>query len=80
MYRQGGNEAHRHLLDYPNAPLPDADSYFYATHYFHTALDVSACVTDGHSGFYLLTLKGSQQEGLIGVKGAVRVSSEEIWA
>ena len=99
----------RYLLDYPNAPLPDADSYFYwekvdfglkptirlnhaviyrgrtqgrnfatvaikqlyATHYFHTALDVSACVTDGRSGFYLLTLKGSQQEGLTGVKGAV---------
>jgi hypothetical protein len=61
----------RYLLDYPNAPLPDADSYFYATHYFYTALDVSACITDGHSGFYLLTLKGSQQEGLTGVKAAV---------
>jgi hypothetical protein len=99
----------RYLLEYPNAPLPDADSYFYwenvdfglkptirlnhaviyrgrtqgrdfatvaikqlyATHYFHAALDVSACVTDGRSGFYLLTLKGSQQEGLTGVKGAI---------
>jgi hypothetical protein len=47
----------------------------YATHYFHTALDVSACVDDGAaagpSGFYLLTLKGSQQEGLTGVKGSI---------
>ena len=105
-------ELRRYLLDYPNASLPGADSYFYwekvdfglkptirlnhaviyrgrtqgrdfatvaikqlyATHYFHTALDVSACVTDGapgHAGFYLLTLKGSQQEGLTGVKGSM---------
>lgn len=36
----------------------------YAMHYFHTALDVSVCVTDGTAGrpgFYLLTLKGSHQ-------------------
>jgi len=47
----------------------------YATHYFHTALDVSVCVDDGATdaphGFYLLTLKGSQQEGLTGVKGSI---------
>ncbi|HZR22865.1 MAG TPA: hypothetical protein VFA59_04700 [Vicinamibacterales bacterium] len=47
----------------------------YATHYFHTALDVSVCVDDepgGHArGFYLLTLKGSQQEGLTGMKGSL---------
>jgi hypothetical protein len=47
----------------------------YATHYFHTALDVSLCVDDGSAGrgrgFYLLTLKGSQQEGLTGVKGSM---------
>jgi hypothetical protein len=105
-------ELRQYLLDYPNAPLPGADSYFYwekvdfglkptirlnhaviyrgrtqgrdvatvaikqlyATHYFHTALDVSACVTDGTTrrpGFYLLTLKGSHQEGLTGVKGSL---------
>jgi hypothetical protein len=105
-------ELRRYLLDYPNALLPGADSYFfwekvdfglkptirlnhaviyrgrtlgrdfatvaikqlYATHYFHTALDVSACVTDGAAarpGFYLLTLKGSQQEGLTGIKGSI---------
>jgi hypothetical protein len=103
----------RYLLEYPNAALADADSFFYwekvsfglkptirvnhpviyrgrsqgrdfgvvaikqlyATHYFHTALDLSVCVDDGAGstprGFYLLTLKGSQQEGLTGIKGSI---------
>jgi len=46
----------------------------YASHYFHTALDVSVCVADskpGSRGFYLLTLKGSEQAGLTGVKGSM---------
>jgi hypothetical protein len=47
----------------------------YASHYFHTALDTSVCVDDGAvqgpHGFYLLTLKSSQQEGLTGVKGTM---------
>jgi hypothetical protein len=47
----------------------------YATHYFHTALDMSVCADDGAAvtprGFYLLTLKGSEQEGLTGVKGSI---------
>ena len=47
----------------------------YASHYFHTALDVSMCVADttkpGARGFYLLTLKGSEQEGLTGPKGSM---------
>jgi hypothetical protein len=47
----------------------------YATHYFRTALDVSVCVDDAASGtakgFYLLTVKGSQQDGLTGVKGTM---------
>jgi len=47
----------------------------YATHYFHTALDMSVCVDDGATvaphGFYLMTLKGSEQEGLTGVKGSI---------
>jgi len=47
----------------------------YASHYFHTALDMSVCVDDGATagphGFYLLTLKGSEQEGLTGVKGSM---------
>ena len=103
----------RYLLEYPNAELAGADSFFYwekvsfglkptirvnhaviyrgtaqgrdfgvvaikqlyATHYFHTALDTSVCVDDGATGaargFYLLTLKGSEQEGLTGVKGSI---------
>ena len=106
-------ELRRYLLEYPNAKLDGADSFFYwekvafglkptirvnhaviyrgrtqdrtvgvvaikqlyATHYFHTALDMSVCVDDGAAasrrGFYLLTLKGSQQEGLTGVKGSI---------
>jgi hypothetical protein len=47
----------------------------YASHYFHTALDMSVCVDDGSAatprGFYLLTLKGSTQDGLTGVKGSI---------
>jgi hypothetical protein len=47
----------------------------YASHYFHTALDVSVCVGDpakpGRRGFYLITLKSSEQDGLTGVKGSV---------
>ena len=106
-------ELRRYLLEYPNAELAGADSFFYwekvafglkptirvnhgviyrgraqgrdfgvvaikqlyATHYFHTALDTSVCVDDGATvaphGFYLLTLKGSEQEGLTGVKGSM---------
>ena len=47
----------------------------YASHYFHTALDVSICIPDerrtGRSGFYLMTLKGSEQDGLTGPRGAI---------
>ena len=47
----------------------------YASHYFHTALDVSVCVPDtarsGRRGFYLITLKSSEQDGLTGVKGSM---------
>ncbi len=106
-------ELRRYLLEYPNAEIAGADSFFYwekvsfglkptirvnhaviyrgrsqdrdvgvvaikqlyATHYFHTALDMSVCVDDGATvaphGFYLLTLKGSEQEGLTGVKGSI---------
>jgi hypothetical protein len=47
----------------------------YASHYFHTALDVSVCVSAGEGpgrrGFYLLTLKSSEQDGLTGMKGSL---------
>jgi hypothetical protein len=45
----------------------------YASHYFHTALDLTVCVADpaAPGGFYLLTLKGSEQEGLTGIKGSI---------
>jgi len=46
----------------------------YSSHYFHTALDISVCVDDmsrpESRGFYLLTLKGSEQDGLTGIKGS----------
>jgi hypothetical protein len=47
----------------------------YASHYFHTALDVSVCAHDSSGqarrGFYLLTLKSSEQAGLTGPKGSM---------
>lgn len=47
----------------------------YASHYFETALDLTVCVKDSSSpnqrGFYLITLKGSQQAGLTGFKGGI---------
>jgi hypothetical protein len=49
----------------------------YSSHYFQTALDLTVCVraTDSpdQRGFYLITLKGSQQAGLTGLReGVVR--------
>jgi hypothetical protein len=47
----------------------------YASHYFHTALDMSVCLQDSakpdRTGFYLLTLKSSEQDGLTGPKGSI---------
>jgi hypothetical protein len=106
-------ELRKYLLQYPDADLPGADSFFYwekvnfglkptirvnhgviyraatrsgdisvvaikqlyASHYFHTALDVSVCVGDAlkpeRRGFYLITLKSSEQDGLTGMKGSM---------
>jgi hypothetical protein len=60
---------------------PDRPAYavavkqLYASHYFESALDLTVCVKDGehsaHPGFYLITLKGSQQAGLTGLKGGI---------
>jgi hypothetical protein len=44
----------------------------YSDHYFETALDLTVCVKDeNRGGFYLITLKGSQQAGLTGFKGGI---------
>jgi hypothetical protein len=47
----------------------------YASHYFETALDLTACVKEterpDHAGFYLITMKGSQQAGMTGLKGSI---------
>jgi hypothetical protein len=52
-----------------------AEKQLYASHYFETALDLSICVNDSGQpakrGFYLITLKGSQQAGLTGLKGGI---------
>ena len=47
----------------------------YASHYFQIALDVTACVTESgrasNKGFYLISLKGSSQQGLTGFMGSL---------
>jgi hypothetical protein len=47
----------------------------YASHYFESALDLTVCVKDDENpvgpGFYLITMKGSQQAGLTGLKGGI---------
>jgi hypothetical protein len=47
----------------------------YASHYFETAMDLTVCVREEEHpqrpGFYLITLKGSQQAGLTGLKGSI---------
>ena len=60
----------------PNEPAyAVAEKQLYASHYFETALDLSICVRDAQrpnqAGFYLITLKGSQQAGMTGLKGGI---------
>jgi hypothetical protein len=47
----------------------------YASHYFESALDLTVCVKGDENpvrpGFYLITMKGSQQAGLTGLKGGI---------
>ena len=47
----------------------------YASHYFQLALDLTACVTESgrtsDTGFYLISLKGSTQQGLTGLRGSL---------
>ena len=42
----------------------------YASHYFQTALDMYFCVPRSANEFYLITVKGSEQAGLTGLKGS----------
>ena len=48
-----------------------ASKQIYSSHYFQTALDLWMCVRDPArpAGYYLLTLKGSRQDGLTGLTG-----------
>jgi hypothetical protein len=47
----------------------------YSSHYFEAALDLTVCVRDedrpAQHGFYLITMKGSRQAGLSGLKGGI---------
>jgi hypothetical protein len=44
----------------------------YASHYFQLALDLTECVmANDRRGFYLISLKGSMQQGLSGFKGSL---------
>lgn len=66
-----------HAIAYqPTGPMNGAQvvvvKQLFASHYFQLALDLTACVPDSaRRGFYLITLKGSEQQGLTGWKGAL---------
>jgi hypothetical protein len=64
---RGGNPA--------EPTLAVAMKQLYANHYFQSSLDLTVCVKDasrpGERGFYLITVKGSQQAGLTGLKGGI---------
>jgi hypothetical protein len=65
VYRDSGSTEPAYAL---------AVKQLYASHYFETALDLTICVPDHENpgrGFYLITLKGSQQAGLTGFKGGI---------
>jgi len=49
-----------------------AEKQLYASHYFESALDLTVCIKDAQrSGFYVITVKGSKQAGLTGLKGSI---------
>jgi hypothetical protein len=43
----------------------------YANHYFQTALELYYCVPRSSGSFYLVMVKGSEQDGLTGTKGRI---------
>src|ERR1700687_4219407 len=57
----------------PTAPAYAlAEKPIYASHYFGTALDLTVCVRDAQRpGFSIITVKGSKQAGLTGLKGSI---------
>jgi hypothetical protein len=64
-YRSAGPRGAAHVV---------AVKQLYASHYFQLALDLTACVNEsvrsGDTGFYLISLKGSTQQGLTGLTGS----------
>jgi hypothetical protein len=49
-----------------------AEKQLYASHYFETALDLTVCAKDAQRpGFYVISVKGSKQAGLTGLKGSI---------
>jgi hypothetical protein len=49
-----------------------AEKQIYASHYFEAALDLTVCVRDAQRpGFYIITVKGSKQAGLTGLRGSI---------
>jgi hypothetical protein len=48
------------------------EKQIYASHYFEAALDITVCFRDAQRpGFYIITVKGSKQAGLTGLKGSI---------
>lgn len=44
----------------------------YASHYFHTAIDLTTCAkAEDRPGFFLINIKASEQAGLTGLKGSI---------
>ena len=70
-----------HVVIYPLTARPSGVSHviaikqLYATHYFHTALELRFLVDDGRgsdaSGFYLLSVIRSRADGTTGLKGSL---------
>jgi hypothetical protein len=60
-----------------------AEKQLYASHYFQTVVDLTVCVKDAQRpGFYIITVKGSKQAGLTGLKGGIvrKVAVDQFFA
>ena len=69
-----------HVVIYPlgdadDASVAIASKQLYASHYFHTALELKFAVTDSSrpntEGFYLISLSRSRSDGLTGISGRI---------